>query len=136
MRIINLRNKEWTMKLRIIKKTCILVCVMLSLILVACDSDGDLPNNTDTTLTITKTPDIPPYLVMIDGTRYLCWGSVDAIGNYEIIGKISSYTGDIYNLPEDHEQTNFKSYVGCDYVLCDNKLYLYYQSQWICLKEQ
>ena len=81
-------------------------------------------------------PDIPPYLVMIDGTRYLCWGSVDAIGNYEIIGKISSYTGDIYNLPEDHEQTNFKSYVGCDYALCDNKLYLYYQSQWICLKEQ
>lgn len=106
----------------------ILILLVTCIFIIACSFENTPVSSENPTPT--RTPDIPPYLVRIEGVRYIAWTVSNKNFESDIAGEIISYTGDIYNLPEEDNYTNFEPYVGCKYSKCGDDLYLYYNSQW------
>ena len=118
------------MKTKIILFSCMLI--FIGFIIWDCNSDTVTAENSDAVPT--KCPDLPPFLVVINGIRYACVENGDKNNEYKIIGKITDYTGDVYKLPKEDGQTNFESYLGCNYATYNDELYLYY-FRWLRLEE-
>lgn len=84
--------------------------------------------------TPTKCSDLPPYYIVFGGERKQALKVIEENLKEYVVGTITEYTGDVYVLPTEEGQTNFTSYVGCEYAIKDEEWYLYYKGQWLLMK--
>ena len=105
-----------------------------------CGKNGKNTVETGITLTPTATstptvcPDLPPFYVVLDGTRLQIGEITELDLSENTIGTIECFTGDTYTLPTEERQTNYEPYNGCAYAKEGESWYLYFESHWYRLK--
>ena len=80
-----------------------------------------------------------PRMFCVDNTTYVCYGKeADGdISNIEILGMINKCcSAGMTEMPTEHEQTNYKEWIGASYGTCNDQMYLLYDDKWMtCIVE-
>ena len=116
------------------KKICSYVMIIIFLsIFTSCSKEKE---GVSINKTPTPVPDLPPYIIQIDGIWYSTTPATEELPRYSLIdknidfsiaGKIETYSGDVYTLPSSDNQTNYDKYLNLEYGYINDHLYLSYR---------